>query len=460
MESATMAEAKPILMPKLGQTVEESTIVKWHKAVGDSIAKGDVMFEIETDKAVLEAESFQEGTLLKILVDEGQTVPVQSVVAYLGAEGDSIPEARAPVPAAKAEEKKAAPTPEKPDAAPPPAAPPAAAAGRAPAAPPPPPAAPPAPERFRISPRARKLAEDRGIDPTPIRGTGPNGRVIERDVAAYLEQKGYDALRLSASAKELARQEKLDLFSIRGTGEGGRIKVEDVRTAVREKPRPMSRMRQVIAQRLTQSVRDIPHFFVTVSVDMTDLLALRRQLKDAGTTLSVNAFVLEAAVLSLKEFDEVNSMTPDGVHVKWNSRVNLGMAVSVESGLVVPVIHGAEDLSLSELNERAAALAERARDGKLRPDEMQGGTFTISNMGMLGVEQFNAIINPGESAILAVASTQAQPVAREGRVAVRQMMKITLSADHRIVDGALGARFVNAIKAKLEDVELWRRLAG
>ena len=221
----------------------------------------------------------------------------------------------------------------------------------------------------------------------------------------------------------------------------------------------MSKMRQVIGQRLTQSVVTQPHFFVTVSVDMTDLIAYRNQLKAAGAPYTVTDFISQAVILSLKEFPDVNSST-DGKSVRWNSRVHLGVAVSLEQGLVVPVIRNADDLTLAEINAAAKTLAEKARAGKLAPDEMSGSTFTISNMGMLKVENFTAIINTGEAAILAVASTLPQPAVRDGKVVVRQLMKITLSSDHRIVDGALAARFVNAIKAKLEDIELWKRLTA
>jgi pyruvate dehydrogenase E2 component (dihydrolipoamide acetyltransferase) len=283
---------------------------------------------------------------------------------------------------------------------------------------------------FRISPRAAKLAEDHGIDPTKITGSGPEGRVAEKDVRAYLETRGDD-----------------------------RISVTDADRAGAEKPKPLSKMRQVIAQRLQQSVVTAPHFFVTVEVDMTDLIALRTQLKEQGAPYTITDFISQAVVLTLKEFPDVNSTT-DGKTILWHSRVHLGLAVSLEQGLVVPVIRNADGLTLAELNARSRELAEKARAGKLAPDEMIGGTFTISNMGMLDVENFTAIINPGESAILAVSSTIKKPVVREDKVVVRLIMKMTLSSDHRIIDGALAVRFVNAIKAKLKDMELWRKLAA
>jgi pyruvate dehydrogenase E2 component (dihydrolipoamide acetyltransferase) len=216
-------------------------------------------------------------------------------------------------------------------------------------------------------------------------------------------------------------------------------------------------MRQIIAQRLTQSFRDTPHFYVTVSVDMTALEARRQLLKASGALYSITDFISQSVVLSLLEFPAVNSST-DGKTTTWHSQVNLGLAVSIPDGLVVPVIHNAGALTLLEISAASRRLADQARAGKLTPDDMAGGTFTISNMGMLNVENFFAIINPGEGAILAVSSATPQPVVRDDKVVVRQMMKMTLSADHRLIDGAQGAQFINAIKAKLEDIELWKRL--
>jgi len=298
------------------------------------------------------------------------------------------------------------------------------------------------------------LAADCVIDPSGIQGSGPMGRVVEKDVRAYLEARGYGQIRISPAARQLAARERLDLLSLAGTGDSGRIGVADVQRALAERPRAMSRMRQIIAQRLTQSVLTAPHFFVTVEVDMTALLCIRARLKEQGAPYTVTDFISEAVVLTLKEFPDVNSST-DGKTIRWHSHVHLGLAVSLEQGLVVPVIRNAEELTLAELNARSRELADKARKGKLTPDEMAGGTFTISNMGMLDVENFTAIINPGEAAILAVASTLSKPVALEGKTVVRSIMKMTLSADHRLIDGAMAARFLNAVKQKLQDPELW-----
>jgi pyruvate dehydrogenase E2 component (dihydrolipoamide acetyltransferase) len=441
-------------MPKFGQMTEDSAIVEWLKKEGDKVAKGDILFTVETDKSVMEVESFEAGTLLKIVVKPGVSVPVQSTVGFLGQPGEAIPEVTAPAPAP-------APKPQEVGRAVPSAPPAPLQHSSTPSLPSPQPSISPPIQSslFRISPRAAALARDCVIDPARITGSGPEGRVVEKDVKAYLQSRGYCQLRISPAAKQLAAKEKLDILSIQGTADSGRISVADVERALAEKPKAMSKMRQIIAQRLTQSVVTAPHFFVTVEVDMTDLVKFRAQLKEKGAPYTVTDFIAQAVVLTLKEFPAVNSVT-DGKTTRWNSHVHLGVAVSLEQGLVVPAIRNADELTMTELNARSKELADKARNGKLAPDEMSGSTFTISNMGMLDVENFTAIINPGESAILAVSSTLKKAVVRDDKVVVRSIMKMTLSADHRIIDGAMAARFANAVKQKLEDLELWKLLTA
>lgn len=457
--------AQAVIFPKLGQTMEEGAIVKWLKKEGDPVAKGDILFEIETDKANLEVESFFEGTLLKIYIREGITVPVNTVVGYVGAAGEKVPDQAPKAAAAPAQPAPVQPAPA-PAAAPRAAGPAPAPAAAAPVqpgvsvpapapAPRPAPAAPAA--KLVISPRAKALAQGACIDPARIAGTGPNGRIVEKDVQAYLASRGYDALRITPAAKRLASEKGVDILDVRGSGDGGRIMVEDVERALRRKPVALSRMRQVIARRLVESKQSIPHFYVTVKADITDLMTFRADLKAKGLGYSVNDFVLEAVILSLEEFPVVNSVT-DGVTVSWRGDVDLGMAVSVDNGLVVPVIRAAQTLTLKELNAQAKALADKARAGKLTPDEMIGSSFSVSNMGMMNVDQFTAIINPGEAGILAVSSARQVPAVVNGEIKVRTVMAMTLSADHRIVDGSTGALFVNAIRSKLENVELWKSL--
>jgi pyruvate dehydrogenase E2 component (dihydrolipoamide acetyltransferase) len=458
---------RPITMPKLGQSEEVGTLVRWRKKVGDAVAKGDILFEIETDKALLEVESFFEGTLLKTIVQEGATVPINTTVGFVGDPGEAIPEVVAPTPEARKPELPSVSR----ETTRPPAPPPARVVPELrferPEAPgelrvvervTPTPSVMAAPEVFRISPRAAKLARESVINPSPIAGTGPHGRIVERDVKNYLESKGYYQLRITPAAKRLAARENIDILSLGAEIPTRPITLARVERAITEKPQPMSRMRQVIASRLTESFTTTPHFFVTVAVDMTELVNFRSELKAQGASYTVTDFIAKAVAMSLVEFPVVNSTT-DGKNVRWHSKIHLGLAVNLEQGLVVPVIRDAEELSLAELHDCASELVAKARAGKLTPDEMGGSTFTISNMGMLDIENFTAIINPGESAILAVSSTLKQPVVKDGQIVVRDIMKMTLSSDHRIIDGATAARFANAIKQKLEEISLWKRLA-
>ncbi len=455
--------ANIVIMPKLGQTVEESTLVKWHKKEGDSVKKGEIIFEIETDKAVLEIESFYDGTLLKIVVKEGETVPVNSPVAVIGQPGEEIPKiepvkvapkedmAIASKPAApqktqamqKKEEAQAA-TIERSDIAG------TEAIATRPA---------PVLRRKPISPRARKLAKECAINPEKINGSGENGRVTEADVKKYLEEKGYYKLRITPAAKALAIKEGIDILSLPPEDLAqGKVDVELIEQAIYEKPKEMSKMRQIIAHRLTQSFTTIPHFFVTVAVDVTDLMELRKELKKEKKPYSLTDFIIKAVALALKEFPIVNSFTPDGKKIINRAKINIGMAVDIKEGLVVPVIRNADKLPMPELHETIQQLAIKARDGKLVPADMTGGTFTVSNMGMLNVNSFTAIINPGESAILAVSSVTETPVVKKEEIVVRSLMNITLSSDHRVIDGAMAARFINKIKANLEDIKLWKTM--
>ena len=444
--------AHTVIMPKLGQTVEESTILKWHKKAGDPVKKGEILFEIETDKAVLEVESFVEGTLLKILVREGETVPVTAPVAFVGQPGEALPEVKPLQQRAPQAAQSSTPPP---GSRPPDRQPAAAAVSPAPAAHPAP-ASPILMSRKAISPRARRLAKDCAINAEAVDGTGPGARVTEKDVREYLAAKHYAEIRITPAAKALAVREGIDILGVE-TEKGAMISTADIERKAAEKPREMSKMRQVIAQRLTKSFTSVPHFYVTVAIDMTDLLAFRKMLKRENKPFSVTDFILKACAGALVEFPAVNSTT-DGKAVRWNSRVNLGVAVEIKEGLVVPVIRNAGAISLAELHEQAALLVARAREGKLAPDDMSGGTFTVSNMGMLNVDNFTAIINPGESAILAVGSIIPTPAAVKDEIKIRSIMKATVSSDHRLVDGATAARFINRIKDQLEDTQTWTNM--
>jgi dihydrolipoamide dehydrogenase len=424
--------AHAILMPKPGQMTEECSIVEWHKKEGDPVRRGDVLFEIETDKSIMDVEAFDDGILLRILVQAGESVPVNTVCAYVGEAGEAIPDAPAPEGAAPSA---TAAAPVTPAPAPTPAAAPPVATSPAPAL-----APPLAPTvsgrvvggRLAISPRASRLAAEGGIDPRTLTGTGPDGRIVERDVEA--------AIAAAAAARTAPYAASAQV---------------PTPVAGDEQPRQLSRMRRVIAERLTSSWTTTPHFTVTVAADMTKLQALRGELKAAGTNLTLTDFVLAATADTLAEFPDVNSRT-DGVSVWPRSRVHLGMAVAVPDGLVVPVIRDADRLTVNEIHDRATALATAARDGTASVDDLTGSTFTVSNLGMLGVEEFSAIINPGEAAILAVSAAIPTPVAVGSAVEVRPIMKLTLSADHRLVDGATGARFLTALQRRLEDAGSFR----
>jgi pyruvate dehydrogenase E2 component (dihydrolipoamide acetyltransferase) len=440
-----------IPIPKLGQSEETVIIDSWKVKEGDVIKKGDVLFEVETDKAVLEVESQFEGTLLKIIIPSGKEMPVMSIAAVIGEPGEEIPEIEQPVIAAPEVKKPVAAPAAKTAKVAPATAPTTAVAAAVPTVA----TAPVEVRKPNPSPRAKKYAADFLLDLDKIVGTGGEvGRVIEQDVKDYLETSGYFAKKITPAAFNVAKAAELELLAIDGSGDSGRITLADVRAAVAEKPQEMSTMRKIIAQRLCESKQQIPHFYVTVAVDMSELMAKRAELKADDINLSVNTFIVKAVSLALKEFPEVNSMT-DGNTIIKKSKINVGMAVSVDAGLVVPVLKNSDRMELDELQDVAAELAGKARSGKLLPEDMQGGTFTISNMGMLNVENFSAIINPGESAILAVSSTVKTPVVVDDEIVIRNIMKVTLSCDHRTVDGATAAMFANAVKTKLEDRELW-----
>lgn len=462
-----MATKLPI--PKLGQSEETVTIQSWKVKEGDVIKKGDVIFDVETDKSVLDVESQFEGTLLKILVPAGKEVPVMTIGAILGTPGEDISalvkELSAAAPAPKPE---AAPAPAAPKAAvPAPKAAPKAAPAAAPAAAAPAPKAAPAPAapapsaKKAVSPRAKAFAKDYLIDLNKVPGTGGGvGRVTESDVRNYLETSGYYDKKITPTAFNVAKAENIDLLSLEGTGENGRITLSDVNDFVSERPRPMSSMRKVIARRLSEAKQQIPHFYVTVSIDMEAVKAKRAELKKAGISISVNVFVVKAVALALREMPLVNTVCV-GDSVIYRSKVNIGVAVSIPNGLVVPVVRNADKKSMDEIAAEVAELAAKARDGKLSAAEMQGGTFSISNMGMMNVECFNAIINPGESGILAVASAVPTPVVvgkEDRKIEIHDIMKVTLSVDHRVVDGSDGAAFVNIVKRNLEDKALWDSL--
>jgi len=440
--------ATPIVLPQVGETMNEATIVRWLRKEGDAVQKGDVLLEIQTDKAVLEVESFASGTLLRILAQPGESIPVLQVIGFIGEPGEKLPEVPKPPPLKGAPAVEGKPQPRAPSVA--------RILPEAPAvameAPMPPPMAPPPVERrFSISPRAKRLARERGIDPTKIVGTGPGGRVIERDVMAYLERRGYDRLLVSPAARRLAAELDIDVLDLRGTGPSGKIVKADVMRAEREKPRPLSMTRKIIASKMVKSAREIPYFLVTLSVDMTELAAVRERLnREREQRISYNDFVIKACGFALRSFPIVNGVCL-GETYRINEDINIGVAVEAEEGLIVPVIRSADRKSLNQIAAESSQLAEKVRNRKILPDDLEGATFTVSNMGMLGVDSFTAIIPPGQAAILAVGAIAESVVVREEQPVVRKTVKMTLTSDHRIIDGSIAAWFLNEVKEKLEN---------
>jgi pyruvate dehydrogenase E2 component (dihydrolipoamide acetyltransferase) len=457
-----------ILLPKLGQTMEGATIAKWHKAEGDAVAKGDVLCEITTDKATLEVESYGAGTLRKINASEGAEVAVNEQIGVLAGADEEVPaEVLAYVPKPPAEEEAPAAKVSKPAARPAatktsrtaaPAASPAAAGPVLAAAAAPPyevPVAPMAGERLMVTPRARKVARERNLGWRFLVGSGPNGRIRERDVLAYEAEVKQIA---TPSAMRLAAEKHVDLRQVPPTGPGGRVSEDDVRRAEPSliaggfERHEMSAMRRVIAQRMTWSRQFIPQFSLTVNVDMSAAAAFRQGLKDEGTKVSFNDLLVRAVALALRDFPEVASLYDSGTLIRRGG-LHVGIAVALDDGLIVPVVKDADKKTLAELSAAAKDLVTRARSNKLTPDEYTGGVITVSNLGMLGIDEFTAIVNPGESAIVACGTITDTPVVVDGGVLARPMMKVTGSFDHRATDGAVGARFLARIRELLEAPE-------
>jgi pyruvate dehydrogenase E2 component (dihydrolipoyllysine-residue acetyltransferase) len=413
-----MSEA--VTMPKLGFDMAEGTLVRWVKRQGDTINKGEVIAEIETDKATVEVESTASGVIAAQLVAEGAVVPVGDNIAVVADPGEDVN---------VDEFKSAAPAETTPPSAPTPAAPAPAAKPPTPAAPAPPspmpmPVAAPADGHEVIaSPIARKMAGDAGLDIRLISGSGPGGRVIKRDVEAFIRRS--QAAPMPAAAPVV-------------TGEDEEV--------------PLTRLRQIIGRRMAESKQTAPHFYVTVEVDMAPVMALRAQLNalvPEDQKISVNDFIIKAAALALREVPNLNA-TLSGDKLVRRGRVNIGLAVAVEGGLITPVVPDADQKRLAQIAVEARALVGRTRAGKIKPTDVEGGTFTISNLGMFDVAEFSAIINPPEVAILAVGTVRQVPVVADGTLVPGMRMAATLSADHRATDGAEAARYLQALRRMLE----------
>ncbi|MET0276978.1 MAG: pyruvate dehydrogenase complex dihydrolipoamide acetyltransferase [Pseudorhodoplanes sp.] len=440
-----------ILMPALSPTMEKGNLAKWLKKEGDAVKSGDVIAEIETDKATMEVEAVDEGTLAKIMVPEGTAdVPVNQVIAVLAGEGEDVKAAASGAKAAPAPAKAApAAAPEQPRPAP--AAPPSAAA---PAPKPAIPAAQPVKAnggaRIFSSPLARRLAKEAGLDVAGIQGTGPHGRVIARDIDAAKLGKGIKPAAASAGAAAPAPTiaPAMGDDKIRALYADGSYEVI-----------PHDNMRKVIAQRLTASTQTIPHFYLTIDCNIGKLTAAREEInaqapkdKDGKPAykLSVNDFVIKALALALQRIPNANvSWTEAGMLKHKHS--DIGVAVALPGGLITPIVRNAESKSLSTISNEMKDMAARARGRKLKPEEYQGGTSSVSNLGMYGIKDFTAVINPPHSTILAVGTGEERAIVKNGKVEAAMMMSVTLSCDHRAVDGALGAELIVAFKTLIEN---------
>ena len=428
-----------ILMPALSPTMTEGTLAKWHVKEGDAVAAGDVIAEIETDKATMEVEAVDEGTLGRILVPEGsEAVPVNQAIALLLEEGEdagaleAAPAAAAPPPAAAvaspepASETTATPAP----ATPAPAAPHPAAPATAPV---------PSGSRVFASPLAKRMAKQAGLDLAALRGSGPHGRIVKTDVEAALTSGAPAAAPAPSAAPAVPV----------GAGPSAKQLADLLGMAYRQEP--LTNVRKTIARRLTEAKQTVPHFYLTVDCQVDDLLKARKEINGrfGDVKVSVNDFVVKAVALSLIQVPAANASW-DLSGTLYYEHADVSVAVATPMGLITPVVKSAEEKGLAAISAEMKDLAGRAREGKLAPEEYQGGTFTVSNLGMFGVKDFAAIINPPQGCILAVGAGEQRPVVKDGALAVATVMSCTLSVDHRVVDGAVGAEFLAAFKTLIE----------
>lgn len=434
--------ASVVIMPKQGLQMTEGTIIKWLKKEGEEVKEGEPLFEMETDKLTITMDATASGTLLKIVRGEGEVVPITETIAIIGEPGTDItpllPQAAAP----------AAPAAQEPAAAPAAQAAPAAAPAvhRAPG------------ERVFATPRARMRAEERGIPIEAVAGTGPDGLIIERDVLSA----DVNVIKATPVARKIAELEGVDLAGVSGTGVNGKIMKGDVLAAITapgtpevvyeqaETVVPFAGMRKAIANNMSRSLTEMAQANHRMKVDMTESVRFRNKLKEADIKVSFTDILVKAVAAALIQFPNVNA-TLDGQNIIMKHYVNLGIAVALENGLIVPNIKNAHLLSVTQIHEQVASLAAKAKDGKLTRDEYANGTFTITNLGMYDVDEFTAVINPPEAAILAVGKIADTPVAVDGKVEIRPIMTLSLTYDHRIIDGAPAAQFLQYVKKLLQN---------
>ena len=430
LDISTLEEV--VLMPRLSDTMTEGVIAGWQKQVGDTVKKGEVLADIETDKATMELESYKDGVLLYQGAKAGEKIQVNDLLCIIGKPGQNITD----IVAASKNIGSVAPV-----AAAPAAAAPAAAAPSAPVA-----SAPVAETvvnegRIFASPLAKKIATEKGIDLRFVKGSGDNGRITKSDIDGYTPAAAATAAPATTSAPASATAASAKEAPV-ASAPAGQVSFVDT---------PVSQMRKVIARRLSESLFTAPHFYLTMSIDMDAAVAARAKINEvAKTKISFNDMVLKATALSLKQHPKVNSSWL-GDTIRTNYHVNIGVAVAVEDGLLVPVVRFADGKSLSQIGAEVKDFAQKAKDKKLQPSDWEGSTFTISNLGMYGIEEFTAIINPPDACILAVGGISQVPVVKNGQVVPGNVMKVTLSCDHRVVDGATGSAFLQTLKSLLEE---------
>lgn len=435
--------ANIIEMPKLSDTMTVGTLAKWLKKEGDVVKSGDMLAEVETDKATMELESFFDGTLLKIFTPNGAQVALGAALCAIGKPGEKVeaPASTAPASATTAPAPVAAPTPVQPATVLTPAA------TLVPAAEP---SVASAQEgRVKISPLARKLAAEKSLDPSHLTGSGPGGRIVRADVEAAAARPAPHSQISNAKSQIGAPGAKGPVAS--GPSLLTKGPIQEERTV------PVSNMRAAIARRLLESKTQLPHFYVEIEIDAEPLLVLREQLNTGleqdGVKLSVNDFILKASAEALRRVPQVNGSW-EGDQIRYLAAAHVSFAVAIEDGLITPVIRDTHLKSLFQISVEAKSLGKLAKDKKLKPEQFTGGTFCVSNLGMMGIPKFSAIINPPNAAILAIGTTVKKPVVKNDRIVVGQTMTLTLSCDHRVVDGAVGARYLGALKQLLESPAL------
>jgi pyruvate dehydrogenase E2 component (dihydrolipoamide acetyltransferase) len=406
-ENEIMAEV--IRMPKMSDTMTEGVIVAWHKKVGDDVKSGDILAEVETDKATMELENYVKGTLLHIGIEAGQSVPVDAVIAIVGAKGEDVtallagasaPAAATTTPAVETAPKSEIATPKSETSQ-------------------------SSDSRLKASPLAKKIAEEKGLDLSKVPGSGDNGRIVKKDVESY------------TPAASSSNKPAVSLPAIVGAES-----FDDV---------AVSQMRKAIGRRLSESKNGAPHFYLTMSINMDKVIEARKVMNDISPVkISVNDIIIKAVAASLRANPKVNSSWL-GDKIRMNHHIHIGVAVAIEDGLIVPVVKFADNKTISHISAEVKELADKAKNKKLQPNEFEGSTFTISNLGMFGIDQFTAIINPPESCILAVGAAKETVIVENGQMKVANIMKVTLSCDHRSVDGAVGSAFLQTLKDMLEN---------